>query len=142
MELRKQVDQWLNDFARCVRERGYEEGKSLCQEQIVSYGTVMRRANGLEDLVSSQWQKVWERTEGFHFLSETAQVWLSQDESQITVAAEWESTGLANAGGSFLRKGRSTIVLIQEDGGLKAIHTHFSQNPGARFEGEAQHSLA
>ena len=129
-ELEQKAVNWLNDFAKCVREVDYESGRKLCLENIVSYGTVAGAVRGLDNLVERQWMKIWPNTEGFHFLTEGIDVW---GEGVLAIGVEWQSTGIGVNGTRFDRRGRSSIVLTEVEGSLFASHTHFSAIPQPSF---------
>ncbi len=118
---------WLRDFATCVRARDFDRGRTLCSQNIVSFGTVVHIAVGLEQLINQQWSHVWNATQGFDFDYEHMHIGASDD--LAWVAAPWASRGFAEDGSSYLREGRATIVLRREHDGWRGIHTHFSTRP-------------
>lgn len=119
--------EWLQQFARCVRERTYDEARPLFDDGVFSFGTVAHAAQGLDDLVARQWREVWDVTEGFDFDYEHAQCW--NDGRLACIAAPWSSTGCREDGTAFDRRGRATLTLRNVDGVWKAVHSHFSMNP-------------
>ncbi len=130
------VRAWLTRFAECVRARNIEGGRELFDPWVRSFGTRVRRADNLDDLVEQQWRPIWSNTSGFHFLDESVETLVSPDAMQVVVLAEWESKGHHAAGKPFQRCGRCTLVLQQDvtavglPGGWRAVHTHFSERPG------------
>ncbi len=118
---------WIQRFARCVRDRTYEQARPLFDEGVYSFGTVAYRAVGLDDLVSSQWRQVWDDTQGFDFDYNEARGW--QEGDLVCVALPWSSAGKLSQGGKFERRGRATIILRRVDRIWKAVHSHFSMNP-------------
>jgi ketosteroid isomerase-like protein len=125
--LTESAQHWLRTFARAVRDRDFAAGRTLFAKDVISYGTVCRRADNLEQLEGLQWRAVWPVTEGFEFDYESARGEVGGD--GITIIAEWSSTGFDPERRPRLRRGRSTILLRQFPEGLRAVHTHFSMNP-------------
>jgi ketosteroid isomerase-like protein len=118
---------WLRDFAACVRARDFDRGRILCSQDIVSFGTVVHIAVGLEQLINQQWSHVWNVTQDFDFDYEHMHIGASDD--LAWVASPWASRGFAEDGSNYLREGRATIVLRREHDGWRGIHTHFSTRP-------------
>lgn len=129
--MKKELINWLEEFSHCVREENYERGFALCDPDIFSFGTVARSVKDLETLKQQQWQIIWPNTQGFHFLTKSAVIWI--EANMAGIAAEWKSTGLGKGGISFEREGRSSILLRKIDGNWRAIHTHFSKIPAQEF---------
>jgi ketosteroid isomerase-like protein len=121
---------WLRDFAACVRARDFDRGRILCSQNIVSFGTVVHIAVGLEQLINQQWSCIWNATRDFDFDYEHMHIGASDD--LAWVALPWASRGFAADGSSYLREGRATIVLRREHDGWRGIHTHFSIRPRMR----------
>ncbi len=124
----RDVTEWLEEFARAVRERDFEAGRRLCSDAVTGFGTVSSRYRGIDELHDGQWQPVWDRTEGFAFDADSVTVWA--DGSLTVVIGEWSSVGRDVDGSGRPRRGRATIVLADADGALRAVHTHFSMAPG------------
>lgn len=120
---------WLEEFARCVRDRTYDEARPLFEDGVYSFGTVADQARGLDNLVQSQWREVWDVTEGFDFEYQAAHCW--ESDGLLGVATPWSSKGVSEDGESFERHGRATLLLRRIDGKWKAVHSHFSMNPDA-----------
>jgi hypothetical protein len=126
------VTDWLEEFAACVRNRDLQQGRQLFDLDVRSFGTRAEDAHDLSDLLQRQWSRVWFKTRGFRFLEETIEELFSEDGSQVSVLALWESEGLAQDEKPFVRRGRCTIVLRRADSeptGYVAVHTHFSKTP-------------
>lgn len=121
---------WLETWRECIAAQDYEGAKCLFDEAVVGFGTVSHRAQGLPQLMKTQWQQVWGRTRHFVFVPGSLEVWPSGDQRAMTVAVQWTSVGVdANSGESFARQGRATIVLERQGTAWRARHTHFSLNP-------------
>ncbi|MFL6060694.1 MAG: YybH family protein [Marmoricola sp.] len=121
------LDDWLNEFAECVRRRDYEAGRALFVGDATGFGTVANQYADLDDLVGEQWSEVWDRTEEFTFAEERSS-WIGG--SQGTVAVTWRSIGLED-GDRRERTGRATVVIHRyDDGEVLAVHSHFSMTPG------------
>lgn len=123
---------WMDTFAACVRGRDYERGRSLFADDVSSFGTVARRAQGLRALEQGQWRQVWPATEGFDFDGDTMEVLPSDDGSLVAVLADWASRGVGEDGRRFPRRGRATLILALEPEaplGYEAVHSHFSFLP-------------
>lgn len=122
------VQQWLLTWQDLIAQGDFDAARQLFESDVVGFGTVAVRADGLPELVELQWQNVWTRTSGFRFLLDTLKVW--GDAQLWVVAVQWVSTGQEpNTGASFERQGRSTIALLWDGQALRAQHTHFSLNP-------------
>lgn len=130
--IQQSLRNWLDTFARCVREQDFDGGRAMFSEDVIGYGTWTDRMVGMDSLLNNQWSNVWPRTEGFTFDREHTDFWLdnAEEPTQCTIAALWSSTGIAEDGERFNRKGRSTIVLQRAPNGeWCATHTHFSFFP-------------
>jgi ketosteroid isomerase-like protein len=121
------IESWLKAFSRAVRDRNFVEGKNLFDGNVVSFGTVCFRVEGLDTLAAQQWRAVWPNTENFEFDYPSARALV--EARQAVIVADWSSTGFAPGGVRFQRRGRSTLVLRRETSGWKAVHTHFSLAP-------------
>jgi ketosteroid isomerase-like protein len=125
--LHDDLKHWLQAFSKAVRDRDFSSGKQLFHEQVVSFGTLCSRVEGLGELAAQQWQAAWSRTRDFDFEYPTA--FGRIDANHAFVAVNWHSTGLTTDGSAFQRAGRATIVLQKKASGWKAVHTHFSLKP-------------
>ena len=90
------VVRWLREFADFVRCRDYERGATLFDPDVVGFGTVAARADGLEALVRGQWRHVWGVTERFDF--DWDGIRGDRRGDRAWVAARWSSTGFATDG--------------------------------------------
>ena len=125
---RAALEAWLLRWTACIATDDRDAARDLFDPLVLGFGTVAVRADGLEDLLRSQWGRVWCRTRGFRFLLETLSCW--HGDGLHSLAVQWESTGLAaDSGEPFLRRGRATVVLCGRGDGLRAVHTHFSVDP-------------
>jgi ketosteroid isomerase-like protein len=136
MQLRKVVldsepvlKQWLLDFAAAIRSRDYAKGRTLFADEVVGFGTVAGRCDGLSDLEAAQWRKVWGVTSGFEF--ELAEAVVHRCGELATGACFWHSQGRRADGTCFPRRGRATFVFQVRDGKCLAVHSHFSMIPTA-----------
>jgi ketosteroid isomerase-like protein len=139
MQLRPGIHVWLDRFAEAVRRRDYEAGARMFCPEMVSFGTVSERAIGLGELRRRQWEKVWPHTADFGFDLTTVMEASAADQDVCVLTALWGSHGLSQAGGSYSRRGRATIVLRRAAGsetGWLAMHTHFSISPTGRTPAE------
>jgi ketosteroid isomerase-like protein len=118
---------WMVDFARAVRERDFAAGRRLFAPEVIGYGTVCRRADGLAELERRQWSRVWPVTRDFDFDYRDAVSLACGD--GLMVLAQWRSVGCEGSRELGERRGRSTILLRESPGGLQAVHTHFSLDP-------------
>jgi ketosteroid isomerase-like protein len=123
-----EVKNWLNKFTKCVRKQDFSGGRALFSEKVRSFGTVARRAKNLDELVETQWLKVWPKTENFRFVEESLN-FFDCGESAVCVFAEWVSEGYEAGVGKVERTGRCTVVLGREGEELLCCHTHFSIAP-------------
>ena len=126
------ISAWLDEFARCVRERDVTGARALFAPGVRAFGTFVEYAEGREELVTRQWNDVWPRTQGFRFLDAPMVIEASEDGSLVCVLSLWESEGLDASGGSFVRRGRSTTILrrlASAPAHYVAVHTHFSKTP-------------
>jgi len=141
------VVDWLERFARHVRERDFDRGSTMFHRDVIGYGTWTPTAVGLDALIDEQWRPVWQRTTGFRFDTETASV-IRHDGADGTelrvVTSRWASCGEPTNGHAepFERRGRATIVLRRDtpDAPLLALHTHFSLDPNATLDGRPAES--
>ncbi|MEM6257072.1 MAG: nuclear transport factor 2 family protein [Planctomycetota bacterium] len=127
---RSRTIEWLESFAKAVRDRDYNAGRELMDDSCVGFGTVAERVISLDELVEGQWRRVWGRTIGFAFDLDNAVIHTSDE--FIVCCSMWQSEGIDKERGNYLRRGRSTIVLRVDGPELKGIHTHFSVLPGTR----------
>jgi ketosteroid isomerase-like protein len=122
--MESEIEEWLRAFAQAVRERDYATGRSLFAPDVVAFGTVAERAEGIDALVARQWRVVWETTRGFEF--DAGSLRGERHGDRAWIAATWSS--VAETEGRR-RTGRATLVLARDDRGWRALHTHFSLTP-------------
>jgi len=118
---------WLKQFASAVRSRSFEEGRELCDQGISAFGTVVFRADRLDELEARQWQVIWNTTRDFDFDYASADA--HSNSSMAVLLTTWRSVGINHDGNDFQRRGRATIVLRLQGNTWRAIHTHFSTDP-------------
>ena len=125
--LREQVADWLERFARHVRERRYEDARALFSPGVLGFGTWAYAVVGLASLEQGEWRAIWENSSGFRF--ELSELRVFGDGGPIVAAVPWSSVGYDATGAPFQRPGRATVVLSREGERLLAVHTHFSLAP-------------
>ena len=138
LAVQQSLRNWLDTFARCVREKDFASGRAMFSDDVIGYGTWTDRMVGMDSLFDNQWSNVWPRTEGFTFDQEHADFWLDNAEqpTQCTIAVLWSSTGVGEDGECVKREGRSTIVLQRVPAAeWYATHTHFSFFPRNNLTG-------
>jgi len=126
------INQWLDQFAACVRNRDLPGGRALFAPEVHGFGTRTEEARNLAELVQHQWSRVWFHTRGFRFLKDSVVEFAAADGSLLGVLALWDSEGLDAAGNVFPRRGRCTVLLRPDaasPAGYVALHTHFSKTP-------------
>lgn len=125
-----EIARWLDEFAAAVRGVDYATGRRLYAPDVVGFGSVADRADGLDDLVARQWRRVWGVTRGFRFVDAGRVCRVVGDTAWV--AADWWSQGGNPADGWYDRTGRVTIVLERRAGRWLAVHTHYSLAPKGR----------
>jgi ketosteroid isomerase-like protein len=129
---------WLEAFARCVRERDFATAEPLFDAHCQGFGTVVARVSTRSALRRGQWAWVWPRTAGFVFRRAGARIEVAEGGDLAVAGLRWEAWNRAEPGprpGPRDRRGRATLVLRREPGtatGWRAVHSHFSFEPGAR----------
>ena len=132
MTTRATITEWLERFARCVRERDFAGARVLFAPEARAFGTCVEYAEGREDLIARQWSETWPHTRGFRFLDAPVILEPAEDDSLVCVLALWESEGLDANGRTFARRGRSTTILRRTASAPEryvAVHTHYSKTP-------------
>ncbi|MGH7214434.1 MAG: YybH family protein [Tepidisphaeraceae bacterium] len=119
--------EWLESFARAVREQDYVRGRSLFTPNVIAFGTRGTELHGIEALVADQWRPVWGTTRGFTFDLNHARIVVAGDTAWATIP--WRSQGRRSDGAWFDRLGRATYILERRDGCWLAVHSHHSLNP-------------
>jgi ketosteroid isomerase-like protein len=123
------IQEWLKGFSQAVRARDYELGRRFFADEVVGFGSVAERCDGLENLELSQWRKVWDVTTDFEFDLNSAVAKL--EGNMAWVACSWQSYGKNAAAEPILRRGRSTFVFRKDGEKWLAVHSHFSLEPKA-----------
>jgi len=122
-----ELREWLEAFAKAVRDVDYAAGETLFASDVVGFGTVGVLLTGRETLMASQWKRVWGLTSGFCFDMDQVTTRVHGDVAWVLVP--WASrTGRGN-NGPLDRKGRATYILQRRDGRWLAVHTHHSLDP-------------
>jgi uncharacterized protein (TIGR02246 family) len=125
--MESEIESWLRAFARAVRERDHAAGVALFRPDVVAFGTVAERADGIDALVAKQWRVVWETTCDFEFDYASLRCEVFGD--RAWVASQWSSNAVAGDVRAGRREGRASLVLARSDGRWRAIHSHFSLAP-------------
>ncbi|MGQ0620580.1 MAG: YybH family protein [Panacagrimonas sp.] len=124
---------WLAAWQRCIRERDYAMARALFSEDVIAFGTVEAQMSGLDALVHRQWMKVWENTRDFEFDLNRCAIVLARGDHCVIVV-QWTSIAMARGKRrESARSGRASIVLRDEVGTLRCIHTHFSIDPAPQL---------
>ena len=126
----RSVIAWLDAFAAAVRRKDIEAGRAMFAPDVLGFGSVTVRAEGIDRLIEDQWRNVWPVTRDFAF--DASNLLIGGDGRTSWIAAQWSSFGRRADGVEFRRSGRVTIVLEEVDGTLLARHTHFSLEPAPR----------
>lgn len=121
------IHRWLERFAAAVRAADYDAGRELFHPDAIGFGTFTRMAVGRENLIDSQWRKIWGCTRGFRFLLDDAVIQIEGDIAWI--AAPWYSQGRDETGQWFDRHGRTTLILRHHAGRWLCVHSHYSRVP-------------
>jgi len=121
------IHEWLKGFSKAVRARDYESGRRFFTEEVIGFGSVAERCDGLQNLELRQWRKVWDATTGFEFDYDSSIV--DTEGSMAWAACSWQSFGKTSDGEPVLRRGRSTFVFRRENDRWVAVHSHFSLEP-------------
>jgi len=127
---RRTFVEWLERFARFVREVDYASARPLFHEDVLAFGTHRDVIPGLKAWQETQWDNVWPRTSDFRFNTDAARILVSADNTMATVVVPWTSTGYAQDGGTFERPGRASMVFNKQDGKWLCTHSHMSLNRG------------
>lgn len=122
-----EVAAWLDEFARCVRNRDIARGREMFDPECFAFGTRNACLDGLDALVSAQWEPTWLATNGFHFADGSIRMAISDDLTQASVGALWSSYP-DEALERPVRTGRATFVLRNQER-WRCIHSHLSYTP-------------
>lgn len=122
------VRTWIEGWGAEVAAVDFAAARHRFDPAVVAFGTFADVVVGIESVEASQWTKVWPKIDGFSFMTEMMKVIFSADRMMAAVAVSWASTGFDEAGESFPRPGRATIVVrrADRDAPWLCIHTHFS----------------
>jgi ketosteroid isomerase-like protein len=132
---------WAHAFARCVRQRDFDAGKSLFAPDAHSFGTRMIEAHGRDMLLAEQWLPTWTRTQGFDYAPGSLRAQISGDGGMALITARWQSLGVDDASrwgqqAPYRRNGRCSLVLARTpDGPWRCVHSHFSMDPEGQRPG-------
>lgn len=125
----ERAQHWLATWQQCIRDCNYTLARTLFDDEVTAFGTVAARMTGIEALVHEQWMKVWEHTREFTFDLQGWTVVLA-GENHCVVAIGWTCVAVNRATQrEYVRAGRASIVLKEEAGALRCVHTHFSLDP-------------
>jgi hypothetical protein len=127
-----EVQNWLAEFAECVRTEDYERGRELFAPEVYSFGTIAEAASGLDQLVETQWRQVWGRTRDFTIDLDSAVIGTQSDGMFSYALVSWRSVKAKPDGGDLERHGRATLIFCAAPNtahGIRACHSHFSKTP-------------
>lgn len=136
-ETRMTLLDWLDRFAKHVREIDYESATPMFHPDMSAFGTYMDHLPNLASWFQTQWKNVWPRTSDFRFDLEATQVLASADEGMAVVISPWTSTGYHRDGSTFSRPGRATMVFHRDADGWICTHSHMSLNRGVPQDSHA-----
>jgi len=119
---------WFAALQECVGGADFARGRGLFASDVVSFGSRVTLARGLDVLEASQWRGVWPYVVDFAF--ELGELHVGALGPSLWAAVPWRSTGFDEAGAPFDRPGRATVVLERREGRWVAVHSHFSLVPG------------
>ncbi len=123
------IHDWLEGFSSAVRAKDYELGRTFFADEVVGFGSVAKRCDGLQNLEKNQWRNVWGVTTGFEFDLDSAVV--DMQDTMAWAACSWQSFGKSASNEPVLRRGRSTFVFRKKNHRWLAVHSHFSLEPAA-----------
>lgn len=124
-----EVFDWLDTWQSLINSGDFESARALFSADVVSFGTVTGFMRGLCELEERQWRQVWHKIRDFRFEKDAAIVFADERSPLVTVACLWHSHGRTRSAW-YERRGRVTLVLLQKDGALQCVHSHFSMEPG------------
>ncbi len=120
---------WFGQMETCVRARDFTTARALFAADVIGFGTRATLVRGLDRLIEEQWRGIWPNIEEFRF--DLAALAFGGGGSLRWAVCPWSSTGFDEAHAPFDRPGRATVIFrVDDDGALRAIHTHFSLAPG------------
>ncbi|MCG8544454.1 MAG: nuclear transport factor 2 family protein [Alphaproteobacteria bacterium] len=123
---------WFATLHGYVDAVDFTAARALFDESAISFGTFMDIVEGLDNIEQQQWRPIWPSIAGFRFNLDTLRVGVSNDRCVGIGVITWQSAGTDETGEVFPRPGRATVMFGRDKPGdpWKAIHTHFSLNPG------------
>ena len=126
------IHEWLDGFARCVRQCDFESGRAFFHRDVYCFGSRAAVCTSLDELVQQQWRQIWPNITDFRFEAGALHCQLSEDARLACLMVPWVSTGYHRDGTLFPRRGRVTIVLTRSSANerWRARHTHYSLYPG------------
>ena len=119
---------WLKEWEGLINRVDFAAARHMFADDVVSFGTFAEILHGLDDLEQRQWHKIWPTIADFTF--EEPEILRSEDEAIAAIVVLWHSKGKTGDGGWYPRKGRATLILKEEKGKLRCIHSHLSMEPG------------
>ncbi|MBM4416977.1 MAG: nuclear transport factor 2 family protein [Chloroflexi bacterium] len=120
---------WFGQMETCVQTRDFTAARALFAADVIGFGTRASLVRGLGRLTEEQWHGIWPNIEGFHF--DMTALATGGTGSMRWAVCPWSSTGFDEIHAPFDRPGRATVIFrVDDDGALRAIHTHFSLAPG------------
>lgn len=116
---------WLSEMEACVRTRDYARGRAIFAPEVRAFGSRGGRLDGLDNLETDQWRRVWGTIQSFTF-DRAALVWGAGGPDLLWLACPWNSARPGADGALQPRPGRMTAVLARRGGRWLAVHTHHS----------------
>lgn len=128
---RNGIADWFAALQKHVNDVDLVAARPMFDENVIGFGSIST-VIGRDKLEATQWRTVWPTMEDFRFQLDGLEARLSGDRTLALAAVTFMSTGVAESGARFERPGRATMVLERTgpDADWKAIHIHFSLNPG------------
>jgi ketosteroid isomerase-like protein len=125
------VREWIRAWGAEVAAVDIAGARRRFSAEVVAFGTYAEVVHGLDALESQQWRNIWPNIDGFSFRVDELVVIASADRCQAVAVVPWDSVGTADAGETFARPGRATVVLrrTSPDAPWFGVHTHFSLVP-------------
>jgi ketosteroid isomerase-like protein len=120
--------QWFALLERSCSSVDYEAARRIFADDVVSFGTRMDIASGLDALQKNQWEGIWPNIRNFKI--DLDNIHTSGDEGHAWGIATWTSIGFDGEHKPYYRPGRATVTLERRNGQWLAVHTHFSLYPG------------
>ena len=124
----KSIRDWFREMERYTQNLDFTRARKLMAADVLAFSTRTNVMTGIDALVEDQWTPTWPRLRDFTYDLDQLHVRVSGD--FVLAVVPWNSTGFDSDGRSFLRPGRATIILEQQNGDWLAIHSHYSLAPG------------